>query len=65
MLNFINVHIINARRSLACTIGGIRKTREVLDFCSAEVRHPDHTLITYPDLGHLFYPSSQWLTAAG
>jgi hypothetical protein len=30
-----------------------------------EVRHPDHTLITYPDLGHLFYPSSQWLTSAG
>jgi alpha-beta hydrolase superfamily lysophospholipase len=30
-----------------------------------EVRHPDHTLITYPDLGHLFYRSSQWLTAAG
>jgi hypothetical protein len=22
-------------------------------------------LITYPDLGHLFYPSSQWLTAFG
>ncbi|MDQ4012506.1 MAG: alpha/beta fold hydrolase [Thermoproteota archaeon] len=30
-----------------------------------EVRHPDHTLITYPDLGHVFYPSSQWLTATG
>ncbi len=30
-----------------------------------EVKHPDHTLITYPDLGHLFYPSSQWLTSAG
>ena len=30
-----------------------------------EVRHPDHTLITYPDLGHLFYPSSQWVTAWG
>jgi uncharacterized protein len=30
-----------------------------------EVRHPDHTLITYPDLGHVFYPSSQWLTAFG
>jgi hypothetical protein len=30
-----------------------------------EVRHPDHTLITYPDLGHSFYPSSQWLTAFG
>jgi hypothetical protein len=22
-------------------------------------------LITYPDLGHLFYPSSQWVTASG
>ncbi|HYO07154.1 MAG TPA: alpha/beta fold hydrolase, partial [Phototrophicaceae bacterium] len=30
-----------------------------------ELRHPDHTLITYPDLGHLFYPSSQWKTALG
>jgi uncharacterized protein len=30
-----------------------------------EVRHPDHTLITYPDLGHSFYPSSQWKTSVG
>jgi uncharacterized protein len=30
-----------------------------------QVRHPDHTLITYPDLGHLFYPSSPWITVAG
>jgi uncharacterized protein len=30
-----------------------------------ELRHPDHTLITYPDLGHLFYPSSKWKTALG
>jgi uncharacterized protein len=30
-----------------------------------EVRHPDHTLKTYPDLGHVFSPSSQWLTAYG
>ena len=29
------------------------------------VKHPDHTLITYLDLGHLFYPSSQWVTVAG
>ena len=28
-----------------------------------ELRHPDHLLITYPNLGHLFYPSSQWITA--
>jgi hypothetical protein len=30
-----------------------------------ELRHPDHTLISYPNLGHLFYPSSQWITALG
>ncbi|MFL6481307.1 MAG: alpha/beta hydrolase family protein [Nitrososphaera sp.] len=24
-----------------------------------EVNHPDHTLLTYPNLGHLFSPSSQ------
>ena len=30
-----------------------------------DVNHPDHTLITYPDLGHQFYPSSQWWTALG
>jgi len=30
-----------------------------------EVRHPDHTLITYPNLGHAFYPSSQWSTGIG
>ena len=30
-----------------------------------EVNHPDHTLITYPNLGHLFYPSSQRSTGIG
>ena len=25
-----------------------------------DVNHPDHTLITYPNLGHGFYPASQW-----
>jgi hypothetical protein len=30
-----------------------------------EVNHPDHTLITYPNLGHLFYSSSQWSTGVG
>ena len=28
-------------------------------------RHPDHTLITYPNLGHFFYPSSKWQTSYG
>jgi alpha-beta hydrolase superfamily lysophospholipase len=27
--------------------------------------HPDHMLITYPGLGHAFYPSSKWQTAFG
>jgi alpha-beta hydrolase superfamily lysophospholipase len=30
-----------------------------------ELGHPDHALKTYPDLGHVFYPSSQWKTAIG
>jgi uncharacterized protein len=30
-----------------------------------EVKHPDHTLITYPNLGHAFYPSSEWQTDIG
>ena len=30
-----------------------------------EVNHPDHTLITYPNLGHVFYPSSQLSTGIG
>jgi dipeptidyl aminopeptidase/acylaminoacyl peptidase len=30
-----------------------------------ELRHPDHALFTYPNLGHLFYPSSQWVTNVG
>ncbi len=30
-----------------------------------EINHLDHILITYPDLGHDFYPSSQWQTSQG
>jgi uncharacterized protein len=30
-----------------------------------QVNHADHTLITYPDLGHIFYPSSKWSTGMG
>ncbi len=29
------------------------------------VNHPDHILITYPNLGHFFYPASQWGTEFG
>lgn len=27
--------------------------------------HPDRTIITYPNLGHEFHPSSQWFTGHG
>ena len=30
-----------------------------------ELGHPDHRLITYPNLGHTFYHSSQWQTGIG
>jgi pimeloyl-ACP methyl ester carboxylesterase len=30
-----------------------------------DINHPDHILITYLDLGHEFYPSSQWQTSHG
>jgi len=30
-----------------------------------DLNHPNHTLITHPNLGHQFYPSSQWETRNG
>ena len=30
-----------------------------------ELNHPDHTLVTYPDLGHVLYQSSEWVTSFG
>jgi hypothetical protein len=30
-----------------------------------DVNHPDQTLITYLNLGHTFYPSSEWLKSIG
>jgi pimeloyl-ACP methyl ester carboxylesterase len=37
----------------------------VLQQILTDKRHPDHSLITYPNLGHSFYPSSQWSTGIG
>jgi hypothetical protein len=30
-----------------------------------EVKHPDHLLITYPNLGHSLSPSSEWVAQSG
>ena len=27
-----------------------------------EVNHPDHLIITYPDLGHSLSPSNEWIS---
>jgi uncharacterized protein len=29
------------------------------------IKHPDHSLITYPNLGHYFYPTNQWIETVG
>jgi hypothetical protein len=43
----------------------IRSAKKYIQQKLTEVRHPDHTLITYPNLGHVFYPSSEWSTSIG
>ena len=30
-----------------------------------EANHPDHQIIVYPDLGHNFVPSNQWVSSSG
>jgi hypothetical protein len=30
-----------------------------------DVNHPDHSIISYPELGNVSYPSSQWHTSLG
>ena len=30
-----------------------------------EVNHPDHQIIVYPNLGHTFVPSNQWISSYG
>jgi hypothetical protein len=37
----------------------------LLEQTLTENKHPDHTLITYPGLGHYFYPEDYWEIAMG
>jgi hypothetical protein len=30
-----------------------------------EVNHPDHLIVVYPNLGHTFVPSNQWISSNG
>ena len=56
-----SILILNGENDTQTPVQGVFLLQQRL----TELNHPDHTLITYPNLGHAFYPSSQWLTALG
>ena len=56
-----SIVILNGENDTQTPVHGVFLLQQRL----TEVNHPDHTRITYPNLGHAFYPSSQWLTALG
>ena len=56
-----SILILNGENDTQTPLEGVFLLQQRL----TELNHPDHTLITYPNLGHAFYPSSQWLTALG
>ena len=56
-----SIVILNGENDTQTPVQGVFLLQQRL----TEVNRPDHTLITYPNLGHAFYPSSQWLTALG
>jgi dienelactone hydrolase len=56
-----SILILNGENDTQTPLQGVFLLQQRL----TELNHPDHTLITYPNLGHAFYPSSQWLTALG
>lgn len=56
-----SILILNGENDTQTPIEGAMLLQQKL----TEIKHPDHILITYPDLGHNFYPSSQWETGIG
>jgi uncharacterized protein len=56
-----SILIVNGENDTQTPVEGAMLLQQKL----TEVNHPDHVLITYPNLGHLFYPSSQWGTEFG
>jgi uncharacterized protein len=53
--------IFNEENDSQTTVQQALALKQKLD----EQVHINHELITYPDLGHLFYPSSIWKTELG
>ena len=56
-----SILILNGENDTQTPVEGAMLLQQKL----TEVNHPDHVLITYPNLGHLFYPASQWGTEFG
>jgi uncharacterized protein len=57
----ISILILNGENDTQTPVQGALLLQQRL----TEINHPDHILITYPNLGHEFYPSSQWQTEHG
>ena len=56
-----SILILNGENDTQTPVKGAMLLQQKL----AEINHPDHILITYPNLGHEFYPSTQWQTQQG
>jgi pimeloyl-ACP methyl ester carboxylesterase len=56
-----NILILNGENDTQTPLQGALLLQQKL----TEINHPDHILISYPNLGHEFYPSSQWQTEHG
>ena len=56
-----SILIVNGENDTQTPVEGALLLQQKL----TEVNHPDHILITYPNLGHEFYPSSQWKSQHG
>ena len=56
-----SILIVNGENDTQTPVEGAMLLQQKL----TEVNHPDHILITYPNLGHEFYPSSQWKSQHG
>lgn len=56
-----SILILNGDNDAQTPVGGALLLEQRL----TAVRHPDHTLITYPGVGHSFYPTEGWSQPLG
>jgi hypothetical protein len=56
-----SILILNGENDTQTPVQGALMLQQKL----TQLKHPDHFLITYPNLGHEFHSSSQWFTQHG